>query len=63
MRHLGPKIWNILPQNIRESNSLNELKSLINLVDFAKATLLKWVLFDPTIYIEAVWLSFLVAIN
>ena len=61
MRHLGPKIWNILPQNIRESNSLNELKSLINLVDFAKATLLKWVLFDP-IYIEAVWLSFLVGI-
>ena len=61
MRHLGPKIWNILPQNIRESNSLNELKSLINLVDFAKATLLKWVLFDP-IYIEAVWLSFLIGI-
>ena len=62
MRHLGPKIWNILPQNIRESNALNELKSLINLVDFAKATLLKWVLFNP-IYIEAVWLSFLVGIN
>ena len=27
--HLGPKIWNIVPQNIRESNSLNEFKSLI----------------------------------
>ena len=29
MRHLGPKIWNIVPQNIRESSSLNEFKSLI----------------------------------
>ena len=29
VRHLGPKIWNIVPQNIRESNSLNEFKSLI----------------------------------
>ena len=29
MRHLGPKIWNIVPQNITESNSLNEFKSLI----------------------------------
>ena len=27
MRHLGPKIWNIVLQNIRESNSLNEFKS------------------------------------
>ena len=22
VQHLGPKIWNIVPQNIRESNSL-----------------------------------------
>ena len=29
VRHLGPKIWNIVPQKIRESNSLNEFKSLI----------------------------------
>ena len=29
VRHLGPKIWKIVPQNIRESNSLNEFKSLI----------------------------------
>ena len=29
VRHLGPKIWNIVPQNIRESSSLNEFKSLI----------------------------------
>ena len=29
VRHLGPKIWNIVPQNVRESNSLNEFKSLI----------------------------------
>ena len=29
VRNLGPKIWNIVPQNIRESNSLNEFKSLI----------------------------------
>ena len=29
VRHLGTKIWNIVPQNIRESNSLNEIKSLI----------------------------------
>ena len=29
VRHLGPKIWNIVLQNIKESNSLNELKSLI----------------------------------
>ena len=27
--HLGPKIWNIRSQNIRESNSLNKSKSLI----------------------------------
>ena len=31
VRHLGPKIWNIAPQNIGESNSLNEFKSLIKL--------------------------------
>ena len=31
VRQLGPKIWNIAPQNIRESNSLNEFKSLIKL--------------------------------
>ena len=29
MQHLGPKIWNIVPQNIRESILLNEFKSLI----------------------------------
>ena len=29
VQHLGPKIWNIGPQNNRESNSLNEFKSLI----------------------------------
>ena len=29
VRHLGPKIWNIVPQNIRESTSIIELKSLI----------------------------------
>ena len=29
MRHLGPKIWNMVPQNIRESSSLNQFKSLI----------------------------------
>ena len=29
MRHLGPKIWNIVPQNIREPILLNEFKSLI----------------------------------
>ena len=28
-RHLGPKIWDILPQNTREFNSLNEFKRLI----------------------------------
>ena len=29
VRHLGPKIWNTVPQNIRELSSLNEFKSLI----------------------------------
>ena len=29
VRYLGSKIWNIIPQNIRESNSLSEFKSLI----------------------------------
>ena len=29
VRHLGPKIWNIVPQNARDSNSLDEFKSLI----------------------------------
>ena len=29
VRHLGPKIQNIVPQNITESSSLNEFKSLI----------------------------------
>ena len=64
VEHLGPKIWNIVSQNIRESNSLNELKSLmkfenliLRLVDFVKTTLLKWVLFD-LIYIETICLSF-----
>ena len=27
--HLGPKTWTMVPQNIGESNSLNEYKSLI----------------------------------
>ena len=29
VRHLRPKIWNIVPQNNRGSNSLNKFKSLI----------------------------------
>ena len=29
VRHLGPKIWNIVSQNIRESSSLYEFKGLI----------------------------------
>ena len=29
VRYSGPKIWNIVLQNIRESNSVNEFKSLI----------------------------------
>ena len=29
VRHLGLEIWNIVPQNIKESNPLNEFKSLI----------------------------------
>ena len=29
VQHLGPKIWNIVPQNITDSNSLNKFKSLI----------------------------------
>ena len=29
VQHLGPKIWNIVPQNIRKSDSLNKFKSLI----------------------------------
>ena len=29
VRHLGPKIWNLVPQNIGESSSLNEFKGLI----------------------------------
>ena len=29
VRHLGPKIWNIVHKNIRESNWLNEFKILI----------------------------------
>ena len=29
VRHLGPKIWNTVPQNIKESSSLNEFKSLV----------------------------------
>ena len=29
MRHLRPQIWNIVTQNIRESSSLKEFKSLI----------------------------------
>ena len=65
VRHLGPKIWNIVPQNIRESTSINELKSLIKFwkpdtcscIYFAKTTLLKWVLFD-FICIETICLSF-----
>ena len=63
VRHLGPKIWNIVPQNIREANSLNEFKSLsfgnlvLALVGIAKTTLLKWVLFD-LICIETFCFSF-----
>ena len=53
MRHLAPRICNIVPQNIREPYWLNEFNSsgnlvLIAFVDVAKTTLLKWVLFDPT---------------
>ena len=29
VRHLGPKIWNIVPQHIIESHSLNKFKGLI----------------------------------
>ena len=29
VRHLGPTKWNIVPQNIREPNTINEFKSLI----------------------------------
>ena len=29
VRRLGPVIWNIKPQNIRESNSLDEFKILV----------------------------------
>ena len=29
VRHLGPKMWNVVPQNIRESSSLNEFNSSI----------------------------------
>ena len=29
VRYSGPKIWNIVLQNIRQSNSVNEFKSLI----------------------------------
>ena len=29
VRHLGQKTWNIVPRNIGQSSSLNELKSLI----------------------------------
>ena len=53
VRRLGPVIWNIKPQNIRESNSLDEFKILAKfgnlilvLVDFPKTKLLKWVLLD-----------------
>ena len=62
--HLGPKIWNIVPQNYRESSSLNEFKSLIKFWQtdtcpcrLCKTTLLKWVLFG-FIYIETICLSF-----
>ena len=64
VRHLGPKIWNIVPQNIRESNSLNEFKSLIKFwkhdtcpCRLCKTTLLKWVLFD-LICIETIVIPF-----
>ena len=65
VRHLGPKIWNIVPQSIRESSSLNEFQSLIKFwkpdtcpcVDFAKTALLKCVLFD-LICIETICHSF-----
>ena len=64
VQHLGAKIWNIVPQNIRECNSLNEFKSLIKFwkpdtcpCRLCKTTFLKWVLFD-LICIETICLSF-----
>ena len=63
VRHLGPKIWNIVPQNIREVNSINEFKSLsfgnlvLALVGIAKTSLLKWILYD-LICIETICVSF-----
>ena len=29
VRHLGQTVWNIVPQNMRKSNSIKEFKSLI----------------------------------
>ena len=62
VRYLGPKVRSTVPQNIRECNSLDEFESLRNLilglVEFAKTTLLKCVLFDA-ICIESICLSFL----
>ena len=62
--HLGPKIWNIVPQNIRESNSLNEFKSLIKFwkpdtcpCRLCKNHIAQMVLLD-LIYIETICLSF-----
>ena len=64
VRHLGPKIWKIVPQNIRESNSLKEFKSLIKFwkpdtcpCRLCKNYMLKWVLFN-FICIETICLSF-----
>ena len=31
VRYLGPKIWDLVPQNIRNCNLLAEFKSLIKL--------------------------------
>ena len=64
VRHLGPKIWNIVPQNIRESNSLNKFKSLIRFSKpdtcpcrLRKNYMLRWFLFD-FICIKTICLSF-----
>ena len=77
VRHLGPKIWNIVPQNIRESNSLNEFKSLIKfwkpdacpcrLCKNYIAHVLRLVLFDficiKTICLSFTNLFFIVGVN
>ena len=46
LRHLGPKIWDVVPQNIEEPNSLSKFKSLTK---FWKPDTCPWVLgqFSP----------------